>query len=94
MNSTELEKALKSIGKKSFVEDFTVYSKSSLSKNEKVTMLSEKYSENGAMIRVSFAEKIFLNKLDESALEIIIDSPRIENIIREKATLLLASLKK
>jgi hypothetical protein len=47
MDHNEPENALKSIGKRSFVEDFEVYSDSSLSTNEKGKILAEKYSENG-----------------------------------------------
>ncbi|MEH7223859.1 hypothetical protein V7112_08560 [Bacillus sp. JJ1566] len=85
MKKTQLDEAIKSIGKKSFVEDYEVYSNSNLSKEEKVNELSKKYSRNGSLIRVSFAEKIFGNSMQLEALNLIVTSPRVSEEIKHKA---------
>ncbi|MEW9053952.1 MAG: hypothetical protein AB2392_22555 [Neobacillus sp.] len=92
MNTEKLENALKSIGKKSFVEEYEVYSKHNMSSKLKINLLSEKYSKNGATIRVSFAEEIIKNKKQKEALEIIINSPRITYEVKEKAKTILRDL--
>lgn len=84
MTNLDLDKTLKSIGKTSFVEDFEVYSNRSLSKFEKVKELVPKYSDNGATIRVSFAEKIFENNLQLEALKNIMNS-RVSRETKERA---------
>lgn len=90
MDMNELEKALKSIGKKSFVEDYDVYSDSKITKNGKVEILTKKYSENGATIRVSFAEKNFKHGKQNEALNIIVKSTRLDrNIITQAKSLLI-----
>ena len=90
MMENELVRSLNSIGKRSFVEDYAIYSDPNLTKEKKVNKLTELYSLNGATIRVSYAEKIFLNKKQVDALKIVINSPRTSALIREKAKQLIA----
>ena len=90
MTENELVHSLNSIGKRSFVEDYAIYSDPNLTKEKKVNKLTELYSLNGATIRVSYAEKIFLNKKQVDALKIVINSPRTSAIIRDKAKQLIA----
>jgi mRNA-degrading endonuclease HigB of HigAB toxin-antitoxin module len=92
MNRDKLENALKSIGKKSFVEDYEVYSNHNISLNKKVEVLSKKYSQNGSAIRISFADNIFKNGKQKEALAIIIDSPRISNEVKKNAKTILVDL--
>jgi hypothetical protein len=92
MDHNELENSLKSIGKKSFVDDFEIYSNSSLSTKDKGDILAGKYSVNGAKIRVSFAEKVFLKNMQKTALNSIIASPRIDNDTKVKAKKILSIL--
>jgi mRNA-degrading endonuclease HigB of HigAB toxin-antitoxin module len=89
VETKKLEKALKSIGKKSFVEDYEIYSNQDLSLTRKIEILSKKYSRNGATIRVSFAEMIFQYCQQQEALEIIINSPRVTSDIKTQARRIL-----
>ena len=89
MTSEKLESALKSIGKRSFVEDYEVYSNKNITSTRKVEILTEKYSKNGSTIRVSFAEEIFKNNMQKEALNIIINSPRISNEVKKLAKVIL-----
>lgn len=68
MEKEKLEKALKSIGKKSFIEDYEVYSNQQLPPTKRTEILSEKYSSAGAAIRFSFADDIFQNSKQKEAL--------------------------
>lgn len=92
MTNERLENALKSIGKKSFVEDYNVYCNPSFTSTKKIEILSKKYSQNGAGIRVSFAEDIFKEGKQKEALEIIINSPRISNEVKKQAKEILIDL--
>jgi hypothetical protein len=85
MTNEKLESALKSIGKRSFVEDYEVYSNQNITSTKKIEILTEKYSKNGSTIRVSFAEEIFKNHMQKEALNIIIGSPRISNEVKTLA---------
>lgn len=90
LDTEKLEKSLKSIGKKSFVEDYEIYSNDNILITEKINNLSKKYSRNGSTIRVSFADEIFKNGKQKEALGLIINSPRISNAIKVQAKELLA----
>lgn len=85
MNEDGLVRLLNSIGKRSFVEDYEIYSNKDLTMQRKIQVLSNRYSSNGATIRVSFVDKIFKNNKQLDALQIIIDSPRITQSIKTKA---------
>lgn len=89
MNEEQLIRSLNSIGKKSFVEDYGVYSNQGISRNEKVQILSNKYSVNGATIRVSYADTIFKHNKQNEALKIIIASPRMATSLKEQAKQLI-----
>ncbi|WP_409274904.1 hypothetical protein V1499_06955 [Neobacillus sp. SCS-31] len=89
MNIGKLEMALKSIGKRSFVDDYEIYNNKQLSKTKKIEMLSEIYTSNGATIRVSFAEDTFEHGKQKEALLLIMDSPRLSAEVKEKAKNLL-----
>ncbi|WP_419882823.1 hypothetical protein ACN6MY_03890 [Peribacillus sp. B-H-3] len=93
MDTVKLEKSLKSIGKKSFVEDYNIYRDFNMTTNEKVVKLAEKYTASGAAIRVSFANDIFKDKKQEDALRIIIDSPRISENVKALARKYLFELR-
>lgn len=56
MNEERLVKSVNYI-KKSFVEDFEIYSNIELAVKKKIQVLTNRYSSNDATIRVSFAEK-------------------------------------
>lgn len=53
-----------------------VYSNQNLPSWKKIEILSQKYSNNGATIRVSFAKDIFSNGKEEDLISII-NSPRV-----------------
>lgn len=93
MTENELVRSLNSIGKRSFVENYAIYSDPNSTKEKKVNKLTELYSLNGATIRVSYAEKIFLNKKHVDALKIIINSPRTAELVREKAKYIITNQK-
>ena len=89
IDTKELERALKSIGKKSFIEDYEVYSNQNLTFTRKIEILSEKYSTNGATIRLSFARNIFKHGKQREAITLVIDSPRISSDVKVQANNLL-----
>lgn len=89
MNDEKLQSALKSIGKKSFVEDFEVYSNQTYTKSNKIEILSKKYSRNDATIKVSFADDVLKSGKEKEALEVIINSSIISRDVREQARFLL-----
>jgi hypothetical protein len=88
-----LDKWLKSIGKEVFVS--ILYPKILENRNITYLEISEiseqysKFSENSQKSRLSTAKSIFNNGMEEEALQIIIDSNRLDSIIREKAKKLL-----
>ena len=92
MNSEKLGDAIKSIGKKSFVEDYDIYSNQHIPLSKKIEVLSKKYSKNGATIRVSFANEIIKNHKQKDALELIIHSPRMSDDVKEQAKKVLIDL--
>ena len=85
MNEEQLAKSLNSIGKRSFVEDYEIYSNKELTVQKKIQILTNHYSSSGATIRVSFAEKVFKNNKQLEALKLIIDSLRITQSLKDKA---------
>lgn len=89
MNEEQLVESLNSIGKKSFVEDYDIYGNKELTVQKKIQVLTNRYSSNGAAIRVSFADKVFKNNKQLDALKLIINSPRMPQSLKAKAKELL-----
>lgn len=98
-----VQKMLQSIGKTNFVEYFTDYkelilSKQKLTKEDKMPLAKKLLESNpkatklsGQMIRISYANKIFKEGLENDALREVINSthPVITEDIKEKARTLL-----
>jgi len=99
----ELKRALRSIGKTSFVEYFTDYQELALSKEkptrEEKMLLAKKLLESnpnattldGQIIRISYAIKVFRNEWENDLLREVIASKnsRVTEAIKERARVLL-----
>ncbi|MCU8462382.1 hypothetical protein ABMX64_04635 [Vibrio vulnificus] len=90
MDDTDLDKKLKSVGKAAFVshyELFLDFTKGEISRADAIeTLVRQKVSnEAGAAIRIGNAKLIFENGRELDALELILQSNRVENKIRDLA---------
>ncbi|VVS90769.1 hypothetical protein [Desulfoluna spongiiphila] len=90
MDKEDLVRKLNSVGKEVFVRHFNLfelYSSGQLSKNEGISyFVSKKVSNSaGAAIRLGNAKVIFKYKMQYEALEIIIQSKKLPNLVIEKA---------
>ncbi len=84
-----LDKWLKSIGKEVFVE--ILYPEININPNISYIEIAQKYEQyslfslNSQKSRISTAKSIFRNGLENEALQIIIDSSKLNDNVREKA---------
>ncbi|ELV8757594.1 hypothetical protein QO227_08410 [Vibrio vulnificus] len=90
MDDTDLDKKLKSVGKAAFVshyELFLDFTKGEISRADAIeTLVRQKVSnEAGAAIRIGNAKLIFENGRELDAIELILQSNRVENKIRDLA---------
>ncbi len=94
MDQYKLEKRLQSIGKRVFVEQYSLfedYAHKITSKEDAVEQLvsCDVSNENGAMIRLSNAKTIFDKKMERAALVLITQSKRIDaSTLREANSIL------
>ena len=90
---TTLERALNSIGKQCFVENFKLF-KTCTDKKALAQILLENNpnatSLTAQLTRVNYACWIFDNNLEKEALKIILSSNRLSSSIQSKAKLLLS----
>ncbi|MDE1345580.1 hypothetical protein [Vibrio aestuarianus] len=90
MDDVELDKKLKSVGKAAFVshyELFRDFTNGRISRADAIeTLVTKKVSnEAGAAIRVGNAKLIFENSREQDALDLILQSNRVDNNIRDLA---------
>ncbi|HHF3141645.1 MULTISPECIES: hypothetical protein [Vibrio] len=90
MDDTDLDKKLKSVGKAAFVshyELFRDFTNGRISRADAIeTLVTNKVSnEAGAAIRVGNAKLIFENSREQDALDLILQSNRVDNKIRDLA---------
>ena len=92
---TTIERALNSIGKQCFVENFNLFKnctdKSSLA-NKLLLSNPNSHSLSAQITRVNYACWIFDNHLEKEALKIVLSSNRLSYDIQSKARLLLKEL--
>ena len=91
----DITRALNSIGKKCFVENFELF-KNCTDKNALASALlrdnPNACSLSAQLTRVNYAKMIFDNHLERKALEIIIASKKLASPIQNKAQALLEDL--
>ena len=87
---------LNSIGKECFVKYFDEFKSNKLSNSELAEIISnqENYSLQATKVRVNSARKIIKFENEREALELIIDSKRLESDIVEDAKKIYNSLSK
>ena len=90
MDDSELDKKLKSVGKAAFVshyELFLDFTKGRISRADAIeSLVRQKVSnEAGAAIRIGNAKLIFENGRELDALDLILQSNRVDNKIRDLA---------
>jgi hypothetical protein len=78
MNETELNNLLGKIGKRIFVEYFSVFGDLSISANEVIDLLPYKYTLKSRASRTYKSRRIFREGLEKEALFIISNSDRVE----------------
>ena len=92
---TTLERALNSIGKQCFVDNFKLF-RDCVNKNVLAQMLLENNpnanSLSAQLTRVNYACWIFDNHLEKDALKIVLASNRLSSTVQYKARLLLVEL--
>ncbi len=94
MNDQQLDRTLRSIGKKCFVTYFCKFDDTSLSIEDvaEILMRDRRYKEKASPTRVSNARRIIREGRAKDALMIISASPRMSSEIVAKAKRLAAGL--
>jgi len=87
MDSKTLKRVLNSIGKGCFIKYFEEFKDPSNSKEKLIEQISstEKYDEGATLTRVNSARRIFKYGMENEALDLIINSKRIEFDVKQKA---------
>lgn len=85
-----LVRSLNSIGKECFIKYFEDFSDLSISKEYLINLIStrENYKITATRTRVNNARNIFKHGFEERALDLIIDSNKLDEYIRNKAELI------
>ncbi|MEY8304559.1 hypothetical protein [Anaerosalibacter bizertensis] len=85
----DVNRMLNSVGKKIFVDHYYEFKDLNISKDLLAKKLLEENPNSkklsGQLIRISFARKIFANNLQKEALEIILNSNRLDEKTIKKA---------
>jgi hypothetical protein len=89
MAATNLDRLLRSIGKRTFIEFYRAFADSSISNLDLIDMLPSEYTLKSRRSRVSKARRILREGRDREALEIIRDSPNVGETISQRAQALL-----
>lgn len=94
MNDLQLERSLRSVGKRCFVKYLNVLLNKNVKAEDLVEMFMkcEGYTEAASRTRVSNSRRIIAAGRTESALKIIAKSTKIDVDIRDQAALLLKSI--
>ncbi|WP_135385881.1 hypothetical protein [Vibrio tasmaniensis] len=90
MDDTELDKKLKSVGKAAFVSNYELFQNFTAGRISRAdaidTLVSQRVSnEAGAAIRIGNAKLIFENGRELDALDLVLQSNRVNNDIRDLA---------
>ncbi|GAL18558.1 hypothetical protein JCM19235_1981 [Vibrio maritimus] len=90
MDDIELDKKLKSVGKAAFVSNYELFQNFAAGKISRAdaieTLVRQKVSnEAGAAIRIGNAKLIFENGRELDALDLILQSNRVDNKVRDLA---------
>lgn len=81
-----LEKYLRSIGKRFFVDYYEILKESPNKPNDYYTnLINENYTFNSFQTKISCSRKIFKEGLDKEALKIISQSNNVDSATRQKA---------
>ena len=83
-----LERVLNSVGKAAFVKYY--YEFKNKSREECIMLFDEAYTDNAKSTRTGHAQRIFREKKNREALEIIISSKRIDAETQKRAKEILA----
>ena len=87
------KKLLNGVGIKIFIEYFEDFSNDSLQTNDLIEILPNEYTEKSRRSRISKARIIIKNyELLKDALKYIINSKKINNVIKNKAKKILDSI--
>ena len=87
MDDTQLKRSLQSIGLKCFIKYFESFENKNIEDDDLIDglMKVENYDEGGAKIRVSQSRRIIKEDRVADALNIIIESQKIEEWVKSKA---------
>jgi len=96
---TEVNRLLKAVGKKNFIDYYYEFQNIDIDKNilaEKLLNENKRGKKiNGQLIIISFAQKIFTNNLQEKVLKIIIKSDRLsEDTIKKAKEIMIKEFEK
>ncbi|EPT9252306.1 hypothetical protein WKI32_08675 [Vibrio alginolyticus] len=96
MNDEELEKKIKSVGKKAFVQNYELFEdfqRGRISRSDAIEKLvtAKVSNEAGAAIRLGNAKLIFEHNRQYDPLSLVLSSNRVDNQTRDLARQLKAS---
>jgi len=94
MDDNQLDRSLRSIGKKCFVDYYDKFSDSRLSNADLIELLmkNEGYKESGCKTRVSQSRRIIKSGMSINALKEILKSSKLDDSTLDKAQILLNRL--
>jgi hypothetical protein len=95
MEDKTLIRCLNTVGKTAFVSHFELFQRyaiGQITKENAVERLvnSELGNEDGSLMRLGNAKRIFVNQAEEQALSIILESNRLDDSVLQKAKRLFA----
>ncbi len=89
----DIEKTLRSIGKKAFVDCYDILKKAKKDDKWNIVHLIKKYggakNENSARTKVSVGKKIFNENMEKEALQNIITSKKVDEETKNRALIIL-----
>ena len=88
---TDLNRLLASIGKSTFIRYFDQFQDETISNQEMVERLPASYTLKSRWSRTTKARRIFRERLEDEALDIIINSDHVDPETWERARQLLSS---
>jgi hypothetical protein len=83
----DLDRLLRSVGMKAFVEYYDIFKryKNSDDNSQVINSMTENWTYNGKSTRASCAKRIFRAGLEKEALLMIIGASRVEPFVQKKA---------
>lgn len=87
MDTKSLKRTLNSVGKSCFVKYYDDFKDTNISKEALIETISsnEDYDEGATLTRVNSARRIFKYDMENEALNLIINSKRIDFNVKQKA---------